>query len=246
MKSSVKIYIHDMKKNPSYLFIVIFFLAVTINSLLSIRRSALESGMPEELRVFTFQYLFLVLIIGYFLFLVMVCISSLVVSDKVSGRCEMLLANRVSIGVLVRSYRQTVFLLCILPIFIFVVLFCGISFFYKIDAILDMLTNGENLVFIFCFMLFMLSLIEMIIYICLVIKNVEIIRSILSFASIAFLFLVMAPVSQMRERGWILDGKSLALAMSAVLFVLSMINLSVIFHLKRYYSNERITLSFHQ
>lgn len=246
MKSNIKIYIKDMMKNPSYFFIVIFFLFVSIHSLLKIKNSALENGMPKELFNFTFQYLTFVLIIGYFLFLVMICISSIVVSDKLSGRCEMLLANKISIVLLVRNYKITVFCLCILPVIILVAAFFGISFLNELYAITNMMKNVENLVFILIFFLFSFSLIEMIIYICLTIKRVEIIRTILSFAAIAFLFIVMAPVNQMRNRGWILDTKSLTLVISAILFVLSGLFLCVTFGIKRNYSNEHITLSFRQ
>lgn len=243
MKSSVKSYIRDMIRDPSYLFIVIFYLGISINSLFEIKKSALESSMAKELLIFTLQYLFFTLIIGYLLFLVMVCISSIVVPDKLSGRCEMLLANKVSIELLIKNYKKTIFFLCILPITIFTMAFLGIYFF---NGLHEIILNAWNLVFLLVFLLFSLSLIEMIIYICLIVKRVEVIRTILSFSSIGFMFIVMAPVNLMRNKGWILDKNHLILAISFILFVLSVVFLLVTLAIKRNYSNEHITLSFRQ
>jgi len=246
MKSRIKIYINDMIKNPSYFLIIIFYLFVSVRSLLEVKKSLVESGMSQEPFSFTFQYLFFVLLIGFFLFLIMICISAIVVSDKLSGRCEMLLANKVNIELLVKNYRTAVFFLCIIPIIILTAAFVGVSFSNKLYAITDMIKNVENIVFILAFLLFAFSLIEMIVYICLIVKKVEIIKSILSYSAIAFLFIVMVPVNQLRDRGWILDAKSLALVISAVIFVLSGVFLLVTFLIKRKYSNEQITLSFRQ
>ncbi len=246
MKSSIKLYVKDMIKNPSYLFIVIGYLCITINSIFKVKSSILESDMPEEVVEFTFQYLFFTLIIGYFLFLVMTGISSIVVSDKLSGRCEMLLANKVSIELLMRNYTITIFFLCVLPIFIYAVVLLGIYSFSELNEIMDKAWNVGNLFFVLGFFIFSLSLIKMIIYICLILKRVEIIRSILSFSSIGFLFIVMAPVNFLCNQGWILTGYALALAISAILIVLSVIFLLVILVMKKNYSNERVVLSFRQ
>lgn len=235
-----------MLKNPSYFLIVIIFFLISMNSLLTISKSNLENEVSLKILDFTLQSVFFILIISYFLFLLMVCISSIVVSDKLSGRCELLLANQVNISSLVKNYRTIIFTLCILPIMFFIVILFTIGYFIELSSFTIMMQNIETIIFIFTLILFIFTSIEMLIYLCLIIKKVEVIRTILSLSAMFFIFGFSALGKILIEQGLIWDTQSLTLMVSIILFLLSGISLFVIFCIKRNHTNESVILSFRQ
>jgi hypothetical protein len=235
-----RLHAKDVLKSPSYLFMLILLLTVPLYSLMQILKT--NVGPISFIPV----YVYLMFNVSMFLFLNMITINMIVISEKTSGRCEYYLANKVDIRYLSDLYSRSSFILSIVPIFIFNLIMLGYSLISRESVMLDMFVKSHFVWFILSFLFFTYTATCSLTFLSMLSKSPERIRTYLSVSSFLFTFAAMLPGTFIKRLGLTPGSGSIVLVTAFTLFTLGLGCATAYYFLKRKLNNESVILSYRQ
>ena len=196
--------------------------------------------------IFVVQTSFLIIMIYAFLQLNVISIDLTVISDKASGRCELMLANKMQLDVMIKMYNQINFLICLLPIIFLNIELFFLSIFFDIVPLKLILFNPYLILFYCLFILFMYNVSIFFIILCLKTKKLGLFRRIFSFGAFLFLPIFILIFNLMRNFGITLTQNSLYIIFSVSLLVVNIVLFFVNSANRKSLTKEKIILSFKQ
>jgi len=240
MLDITKVYMKNIFKDFSFLIGLTILFVISGYTFFRFGNS-IEPGI-----VFVVQTCFLIIMIYAFLQLNVISIDLTVISDKASGRCELMLANKMQLDVMIKMYNQINFLICLLPIIFLNIELFFLSIFFDIVPLKLILFNPYLILFYCLFILFMYNVSKFFIVLCLITKKLGLFRRTFSFGVFLFLPAFILIFNLMRNLGIVLTQNSLYIIFIVSLFVLNIILIFINFTTQKSLTKEKIILSFKQ
>nr|HPJ90262.1 hypothetical protein [Thermotogota bacterium] len=240
MNDITRVYIKNIFKDFSFLIGLIILFVISGYTFYKFD-GTVDSGM-----VFIIQAIFLILITYAFLQLNVISIDLTVISDKASGRCELMLANKMGIDEMVKMYIRINFIVCLIPIILLNIELFAISVIFNLAALKLILLNPYLILFYGLFIVFMYNASKLFISLCLKTKKLGLFRRLFSFGAFLFLPVFILIFNLMKNTGFILTQDSLYIIFILFLLILNLILFLVNLITRRSLSKEQIILSFKQ
>ncbi|MEK5238620.1 hypothetical protein NST99_23285 [Paenibacillus sp. FSL L8-0470] len=235
-----KLNIKDVLRTPSYVAMLLIMIILPFNSLLQILRT--NTGPMAFIPV----YIYLVLNLSIYLFLNMIALSLIVISEKTSGRCEYYLANKVDIRQLTSLYSRSAFVLSIAPILLFNALVFAYALVSREALLLHLFQNVAFVMFAAAYLLFTYAATGTLTLFSMLSKSPERVRTFLSVSAVLFVFAASLPGTFLRKLGITPDGNAILWITGCMLLLLAALCTAVRSSLNGKLSNESIILSYKQ
>ncbi|MCL2253312.1 MAG: hypothetical protein FWC09_02625 [Lachnospiraceae bacterium] len=237
MNRIFKIQLKDVISDSQYF---IFFILVILVPIITLVRFS-KSLSDDISGLFLSSYAFLSLLIAMHMTICSMTVTLVVISDKIADRCEFLLANGYCIKKLKYNYANIINISCLTPILLLIIIFFVYSLIAK-NIFVKIYLNPFFLLFIAIIILFSISLSRLLTDICLIVKKLDRLKTIIALCSYSFFFIILIPANRMKR----VSVNEVMIVFSLVLLIISVIIFVISKILSSRINNEKVTLSFKQ